>query len=126
MTTLDTLRQRLESKYLEPVTEVTPSVPITGNITDTATELTILTNVLSADEESLIGPGSFFELAAEIVQCTAYDESTRTLTIRRHMRGTTAAAHVAASALRAPRVETAGTANNAVTFTTRMVTAKYQ
>jgi hypothetical protein len=96
MTTLDDLRQRLEDRYLEPVVEHTPSVPLTGDLNSTDLTFTIIANVLSPDEESLIGPGAFFELGSEIVLCTDYNPSTQLVTVIRGRRGTTAAAHLAA------------------------------
>lgn len=96
MSTIDTLRQRLEEKYLEPSLEQTPTVPITADLNASSTTFTILDGVLSPDEVSLIGPGMIFELGAELVRIVEYDASTLTITCRRGVRGTTAVTHAAA------------------------------
>jgi len=96
MTTIDELRQRLEDRYLEPAVEQTPTVPLAADMTDSDTTFTILPDVLSIDELSLIGPGALFEFGSEIVRIESFDQSTWTITCRRAVRGTTAVAHLAA------------------------------
>jgi len=95
MSTIDTLRQRLEEKYLEPSLEQTPTVPLTSNLSQFGEEtFTIMDGVLSPDEVSLIGPGMIFEVDAELIRITEYDASTLTITCRRAVRGTTLDRHL--------------------------------
>jgi len=97
MTTIDELRQRLEEQYLEPSVEQSPSAPLASDVDDSQTTITIVTDYLSPDEDSLIGPGNVFELDAELIRCAEYNSTTGVIDVRRGVRGTTAAAHVAAT-----------------------------
>jgi hypothetical protein len=102
MSSLNDLRQRLEDEYLEPVTEETPQAPITGNLNTTDTTFSILDGVLSPDEESYYAPGRVVELNNEAMRVEAYDESTKTFTVKRNVRGTQAQEHEAGDSLRIP------------------------
>lgn len=97
MTTIDDLRQQLESKYLEPATEQTPSTPLAADINSTVTTFTITAGILSPDEESMIGPGALLELEYEMTTVLDYDHLTNIVTCKRGVRGTEAVAHVAAN-----------------------------
>jgi hypothetical protein len=103
MTTINDLRQKIENEYLEPVIEQTPSVPLSNDINSSTSTITIVGDILSPDEESLIGPGSLLEIDSELVRVLSYDQNNTTITCTRGVRGTTAAAHTAAnSELRFP------------------------
>jgi hypothetical protein len=97
MTTIDDLRQRLEDRFLEPAVEQTPTVPLAADMTSSATTFSILQDVLSIDELSLIGPGALFEIGSELVRIESFNQSTWEITCRRGVRGTTAVAHTAAA-----------------------------
>jgi len=97
MTTLNDLRRKIETQYLEPVNEETPSTGITGDITAGAAEFTITSGILSPDEESYIAPGRPLELDSELVKVSDFDQVTKAVTVsKRGYRGTTPAAHTAA------------------------------
>ena len=104
MTTLNELRKRIETQYLEPVNEETPAATITGDITAGALSLTITSGIFSPEEESYIAPGRPLELDSELIQVESYDQLTKALTIRRRgYRDTEAVAHTSADAeLRIP------------------------
>lgn len=102
MTTLDQLRQRLEDVYLEPAEEETPTVPLSVGINSTDTSVVLTPNVLSPDEESYIGPNRLLEVNAELVRVLSYNANTKTATVRRGARGTTAVAHSAGTDIRIP------------------------
>jgi len=98
MTTLNSLLQRIQDEYLEPVNEETPATTLTGDMSDVATQFTYTDGVLSPDEESWIAPGRLLEIDLELVRVTVYDQITQTVTVKRAVRGTTAVAHTAADA----------------------------
>ena len=99
MTTINDLRQRIEDEYLEPVTEQTPTVPIVSDIDATSLTFEVVPDILSPDEESLIGPGAILELDSELVSVVSYDQTTNVVTCRRGLRSSTAVAHTAADSL---------------------------
>jgi hypothetical protein len=102
MTTLDDLRKRLEKRYLEPISERTPQVGITGAISDSDTTMTLKAGVMSPDVESMIGPGTVFELEYEMVEVEAYDQSTKAVTIERGAEDSTAVSHIVGTKARWP------------------------
>ena len=97
MTTINDLRQRIENEYLEPVVEQTPTVPLADDINDSVGSFEIVPDVLSPDEESLIGPGAVLEIDSELVRVLTYNQQTNIITCTREVRGTTAVAHTAAT-----------------------------
>ena len=103
MTTIDDLRQQIEDKYLEPVTEQTPSVPLAAAMDDSELTFTIEPDILGLDELSLIGPGTLLELEYELVQVASFNQSTWVITCsKREARGTTAAEHAIGTDVRLP------------------------
>lgn len=102
MTSLNDLRLTLERQYLEPVTERTPMVPINGALNDSQLTIQITADVLTPDEESLIGPGFVGELDYELVYVTSYDQLTKIITVERGFNGTTKAAHDDRTMFRVP------------------------
>lgn len=93
MTTINDLQTILERSYLEPITERTPQVPLNGAITSNADSIILTPDVLSPDEESIIGPGAVLELEYELVYVTDYDQSTTTASVERGYGGTVQVAH---------------------------------
>jgi len=102
MSTLTSLRQELESVFLEPAMEETPSVGINKALTDSETSFTIDSNVLSPDEESYIAPGRIVEMGNEYMRIETYDELTKATTVERGVKGSTKTAHDANTRLRIP------------------------
>lgn len=103
MTTVDQIRQRLELEYLEPVTESSPSVPITTTMTDATLTVTITDGILSPDEEAILGPGALVEINNELLFVSAFNASTQTLTFpSRGHADSAAAAHAIGDFLRFP------------------------
>jgi hypothetical protein len=102
MTTINDLRKRLEKRYLEPVSERTPQVGITGAVDDDDTTVTLKANVMSPDVESTIGPGFLAELDYELVEVEAYNQSTKVVTIERAAEDTAAASHIVGTKFRWP------------------------
>lgn len=97
MTTLNTLRERLEAQYLEPVNEETPTTTIESDISDSALSVQLTRGVLSPSEESYLAAGRPLELDNELIRIESYSTDTGQLTIRRRgYRNTEPAAHTAA------------------------------
>lgn len=97
MSSIATLLQQIEDEYLEPVIEETPLTFITTDITDVQLTFTLVSDVFSPDEENHISAGRMLEIDYELVRITAFDEVTKVVTCRRGARGTTKAAHYAAT-----------------------------
>jgi len=93
MTTINTLRQRLELEYLEPITDSSPAVPLASSINDTQPTFQFDAGVLSPDEEAIIGPGFTLEIDNELVYVTSYDGATRTVTCERNYLDSGAVSH---------------------------------
>ena len=104
MTTLDDLRVTLETDYLEPVSERTAKTPLSAAMDDSELTFTITDDVLSPDEEAVIGPGTVLEIEYELGQVEAYDMSTNVITLlgRAFEGGGPAVAHPIGSQMRLP------------------------
>ncbi len=101
MATIADVIERVYRDYLLPPGEQpTRFVVNTGGITDSATSLPVLTTLLSPEEIDLIGAGTLIEVVSVttggelmLIEAATGDPPT-SLTVRRGMFGTTAAAHV--------------------------------
>lgn len=102
MSTLDGLRQRLELDYLEPVTEQTAQVPLSGSLDNSSTTWTVDVTQASPDELALFGPGIVAELDYELVRMTAWNSTTGAVTAVRNVMGSTAASHDSGAGMRLP------------------------
>ena len=103
MTTINDLRQQVETKYLEPVIEETPSTPLAVAMDASQTTISLTVDVLSPDEESNIGPGTLLEVDNELIRVVTYNPTTNIVTsCKRGMRDTTAAAHALGVDVRFP------------------------
>jgi len=102
MSTLNTLRQQLESLFLEPAMEETPSVGIDRSLSSSDTSFVLDSGVLSPDEESYIAPGRIVEMGNEYMRIETYDELTKATTVERGAKGSTATSHDANARLRIP------------------------
>lgn len=102
MSTVESLRNRLELEYLEPTTERSPSVPITNAIDSSETAFILDPGVLSPDEEAGIGPGITLEIENELVFVTDYVESTRTVTCKRDYLDSGGVAHIVGALVHFP------------------------
>lgn len=102
MATIQSLRQALELDFLEPMTERVAAAPISVGFSANPTTIKYSAGVFSPDEESLIGPGAVVEVGTGLYYITAYDGSTRTLTVQAGHQGTPDEAHVAGELMRIP------------------------
>lgn len=91
-TTIGDLVNRVYLEWLTvPDDQVSQShLPTALNDTDTTF---VLDDVLTPEEEVLLGVGTVLEIDQELLRTTAYVEATRTVTAFRGVLGTTAAAH---------------------------------
>ena len=104
MTTLNDLRITLETDYLEPVSERTAKTPLASAMDDSELTFTITDDVLSPDEEAVLGPGAVVELDYEMLQVASHDMSTQVITVlgRAFEGGGPAAAHALGASMRLP------------------------
>ncbi len=104
MTTLDDLRVTLETDYLEPVSERTAKTPLAAPMDISELTFTVTDNVLSPDEEAILGPGAIIEIEYELGQIAAYDMSTNVITLlaRAFEGGGPPAVHAVGSQMRLP------------------------
>lgn len=96
MTVADVI-ERVYRDYLTPPGEQPTRFEVgSGGIDDSATTLPVDTALLSPEEEGLIGVGTIIEIGTEWMLIEAVTgEPPTSLTVRREMYGTTAAAHAA-------------------------------
>lgn len=95
MTTIAAIIERVYSDYLLPPGEQPTRFTVdTDGIDDSATSLPVDTALLSPEEEDLVGVATLLEVGSELmlVEAVTGDPPT-SLTVRRGMYGTTAAAH---------------------------------
>ena len=118
-TTLKQLLGRIETKYLEPVTEETAAAPLVSDINSSETTFRITPAVLSPDELSYIGPGKLLELESEIVRVISFNQILLEAEVIRGVRNTDAVPHLAADTdvripTRFPRDETYSALRSAI------------
>lgn len=92
-TTIGDLMNRVFLEWLTVPDDQVSQSALSAALNDSDTSFTI-EDVLTAEEEALLGAGVVIEVDQELMRCTAYAETTRTVTVRRGTLGTTAAAHL--------------------------------
>lgn len=88
---------RVFRDWLYPVDDQPSRVILDGAITAGATSITYLDTYLLVEEEFLLSPGQLIEIDTELMMVGTVDATSNTITVRRGMSGTTAAAHDDAS-----------------------------
>lgn len=91
MSDLATLIDRLRNDWLEPPDELWPRTALTADVADDATTLPIDLDLLTPEERHLIGLGMLAEVGSEEVMLRGLSGSD--VTVKRAIRGSTAAAH---------------------------------
>lgn len=95
MSTIRAIVDRLYRDWLDPSGNSMLSVPITSTVTAGATELVHDDGYLRPNEQDLLDQGTRIEANLEIMRASAYDATTRTVTISRSQLGSTVAEHAA-------------------------------
>ncbi len=94
MATFGNLIDRTLREWLNPPDSQPLVTTITAAMTAGATSVTYNPDLISAEEEDLLGPGTSVEVGTELIRVGAVDAGTNTISaLRRGYAGTTAAAH---------------------------------
>lgn len=93
VSTVGNLVDRLFREYLHPADDQPTTTTLVDAVTDSVTTWTYDAGLLAADEQELLVPGVLVEAGQELALITDADHTAGTLTVRRGMAGTTAAAH---------------------------------
>lgn len=94
------LVDRVYRDYLEPADDQAVIATTPDGVTDVATTITYDPATFAPDEEDLLAPGVLIEVGLEQMRVTDVDEAGNTLTVRRGVNGTEAAAIVAGAEIR--------------------------
>ena len=94
-TTIGKLIDRVYREYLEPADNVESFSILSGSMTDSVTELSFDGNYFTQEEEDALDAGTIIEVGTELMYSTALDTVNNSVTVKRGVRGTTAAAHSA-------------------------------
>lgn len=84
---------RVYRDWLHPVDDQPSRAVLDGAIDASATTLSYLDSFLITEEEYLLTPGQLIEIDSELMMVASIDSTINTITVRRGMSGTTAAAH---------------------------------
>ena len=93
--TIGKLIDRVYREYLEPADNVESFSILSGSMTDSVTELSFDGNYFTQEEEDALDAGTIIEVGTELMYSTALDTVNNSVTVKRGVRGTTAAAHSA-------------------------------
>lgn len=96
MSTVGALMDRLYRQILEPPDAQPASARLNGAIDDVTNTL-VLTTFDIPEDENLLRLGSIIEVGAECMRVTAFNSTTRTVTVLREQLGTTATVHADAA-----------------------------
>ena len=94
-TTIGKLIDRVYREYLEPADNVESFSILSSSMTDSVTELSFDGNYFTQEEEDALDAGTIIEVGTELMYSTALDTVNNSVTVKRGVRGTTAAAHSA-------------------------------
>ena len=94
-TTIGQLVDRTFREYLEPADNVESFSILASGISDSATSLTFDGDYFTQEEEDALDAGTIIEIGTELMYSTNLNATSNTITIKRGVRGTTAAAHSA-------------------------------
>ena len=93
MAAVSTLVDRIYRDFLNKPDDLPAFSRLDGSIDDSATSLVYEAGLFSTEEENLLGAGGLIEIGQELMLVTNANTSTRTLTVARGFKGTTAASH---------------------------------
>tara|TARA_B100000427_G_scaffold82180_1_gene67103 strand:+ start:554 stop:1558 length:1005 start_codon:yes stop_codon:yes gene_type:complete len=94
-TTIGKLIDRVYREYLEPADNVESFSILSSSMTDSVTELSFDGNYFTQEEEDALDAGTIIEVGTELMYSTVLDTVNNSVTVKRGVRGTTAAAHSA-------------------------------
>ena len=95
MSNIGNLVDRTFREYLEPMDDLVSYTTLSTGVNDSITSIVFDGDMLSIEEEDTLDKGTIIEINQELMICTDLNAVTNTITVKRGMKGTTAAAHAA-------------------------------
>ncbi len=95
MANIGNLVDRTFREYLEPMDDLVSYTTLSTGVNDSVTSIVFDGDMLSIEEEDSLDKGTIIEINQELMICTDLNAVTNTVTVKRGMKGTTAAAHTA-------------------------------
>ena len=93
MSNIGNLVDRTFREYLEPMDDLVSYTTLSTGVNDSITSIVFDGDMLSIEEEDTLDKGTIIEINQELMICTDLNAVTNTITVKRGMKGTTAAAH---------------------------------
>ena len=95
MSNIGNLVDRTFREYLEPMDDLVSYTTLSTGVNDSVTDIVFDGDMLSIEEEDALDKGTIIEINQELMICTDLNAVTNTITVKRGMKGTSAAAHTA-------------------------------
>ena len=95
MSNIGNLVDRTFREYLEPMDDLVSYTTLSTGVNDSVTDIVFDGDMLSIEEEDALDKGTVIEINQELMICTDLNAVTNTITVKRGMKGTSAAAHTA-------------------------------
>ena len=95
MANIGNLVDRTFREYLEPMDDLVSYTTLSTGVNDSVTSIVFDGDLLSIEEEDTLDKGTIIEINQQLMICTDLNDLTNTITVKRGMKGTTAAAHTA-------------------------------
>ena len=95
MSNIGDLVDRVYREYLEPMDDLVSYTTLSTGVNNSVTSIVFDGDMLSIEEEDALDKGTVIEINQELMICTDLNTVTNTITVKRGVQGTTAAAHTA-------------------------------
>ena len=95
MSNIGDLVDRVYREYLEPMDDLVSYSTLSTGVNDSVTSVVFDGDMLSIEEEDALDKGTVIEINRELMICTDLNAVTNTITVKRGVKGTAAAAHTA-------------------------------
>ena len=95
MSNIGDLVDRVYREYLEPMDDLVSYSTLSTGVNDSVTSVVFDGDMLSIEEEDALDKGTVIEINQELMICTDLNAVTNTITVKRGVKGTAAAAHTA-------------------------------
>ena len=95
MANIGNLVDRTFREYLEPMDDLVSFTTLSTGVNNSIQSIVFDGDLLSIEEEDALDKGTIIEINQELMMCTDLNAVTNTITVKRGVKGTTAAAHTA-------------------------------
>ena len=95
MSNIGNLVDRTFREYLEPMDDLVSYTTLSTGVNNSVADIVFDGDMLSIEEEDALDKGTIVEINQELMICTDLNAVTNTITVKRGMKGTSAAAHTA-------------------------------